>query len=108
MIMDLSSPLTLLFGVLTTLALGAAAGFVLGSAVGRTQAATPLSTTLRLARERLAAASSQIERATAKLGSAERGEFAGSATGLGRRMADLSSELGMLERKSLKSREGST
>lgn len=103
---SLGGPMGLMFGVIVTAALGCAGGYVIGSALGRTSAGTPLSTTLRLSRERLASATAHLEKASTKLNVSRQADLAGSALVLRRRIADLSGQLGRIEHAAQKSKEG--
>lgn len=104
---DMGGPLILLFGIIAAVALGCAAGYVMGTQMGRTRPATPLATSVHVVREALASATNRVEKASTKLGSTERGELAASAKAIARRLSELSTGLGSVERKSKTSREGS-
>ena len=96
---SMDDPLILLFGIMLAIAVGCGGGFMLGTTIGRTRAATPLPTTLRLTRETLSSACVQLEKASMKLNATQLPEHAGTVTILGRRIAELSGELGRIERK---------
>lgn len=105
---DLGGPLTMIFGVLLTAALGCGAGYAVGASLGRTPASTPLSTTARLARERLASVERHLEKAAARLAAANEPELAGSARLLVRRLEDASGDLGSVERKASRAPSGAS
>lgn len=105
--LTMGGPLMLLFGIIAAAVLGCAAGFVMGTTMGRTRPATPLPTTLRVTRETLATTTTQLEKASARLNTARRSDLAGSALILGRRIAELSAGLGALERKTKHAKEAS-
>lgn len=92
-------PLMLMLGIMIALLAGAAGGFVLGTQLGRASPATPLPTTIRLARDELAATVTRLEKASAKLNAAQRSDLAGAALVVGRRVTDVSSALGALGHK---------
>ena len=106
--LSMGGPLMLMFGIMIALALGCAAGYVLGTALGRTRPATPLPATIQLTREHLNSTGAHLEKASSKLNKAERSEMAGTALVLARRLADLSTQLGRIGHKARREQEGST
>lgn len=105
--LTLGGPLMLLFGILMAVVLGAAGGYMVGTSFGRTRPETPLPTTLRITRERLQGSVGEIEKASRKLTSAQRGELAGHALVASKRVTDLSAALGRIGRKARHHEEGS-
>lgn len=105
--LTLGGPLMLLFGIMVAAIVGAAGGFVFGTTTGRTKPETPLPTTLRLTRDQLAATCSDLEKASRKLSDARKSEESGAALVVARRIADLSAQLGRLDRKAQHRQEGS-
>lgn len=97
--MSMGGPLMLMFGITIALALGCAAGYLLGTALGRTRPATPLPTTVQVTREHLASTCAHLEKASARLNAAQRGELAGHALVLARRISDLGTQLGRIGHK---------
>lgn len=106
--LSMSDPLMLMFGIMIALGLGCAAGYVLGTAAGRTRPETPLPTTIQLTRDHLAAATGHLEKASAKLNAADRAEMAGGALVLARRLSEMSAKLGGIGHKARREQEGSS
>ena len=105
--LDMGSPLMLMFGMVAAAVTGGVAGYVVGTTMGRTPPETPLPATIRLTRERLAAAVSDLEKASSTLNASRRGELAGTAMVLGRRVTEFSGHLGTIGHKAKRSKEGS-
>lgn len=103
--LSMGGPLVLMFGILIALALGCGAGYVLGVSLGKTRPATPLPATVRLTREQLASTCAHLEKASAKLGAADRSELAGSALVLARRTSDLATQLGRIGHRAQRDQE---
>lgn len=97
--LTMGGPLMILFGILVAGAVGCAGGYVLGTSIGRTRPETPLPTTIRIARDALAATCTDIEKASRALGEARQAEAAGRALLLAERICELSSQLGRHGRK---------
>jgi hypothetical protein len=102
--MDVNDPLMVMFGILASAAAGGGVGFVAGTTLGRTRPATPLPATIQLTRDQLAAACAQLDKASAKLGSAQQGELAGGANVVSKRLSQLAAALGRIGHKA--KREG--
>lgn len=101
----MDDPLMIMFGILVAIAVGAGAGFIAGSTIGRTRPATPLPTTVKLTREQLASTCSQLQAASAKLNAHERDELSGRALVLEKKLGELATSLGRIGHKAQK--EGS-
>ena len=100
--LDLSDPMTLMFGVMITVVLGCGAGYVLGTSLGKTGSNVELPTAIRLSRDRLASTSARLESASSTLTRSQRPELAGKALVLARRVSELSTALGSIEHKAKK------
>lgn len=101
---SIGGPLMLMFGILIALVLGCAAGYVMGTSIGRAPAATPLPTTIQRTRDQLAQAVSRIEKASTQLNASERHEESGNALVLARRIAEASTQLGVVGQKAKRTR----
>jgi uncharacterized membrane protein YccC len=97
--LSLSDPMTLMFGVILTVLIGCGAGYVIGTSLGRTEPGVQLPTALRLSRDRLSSASTRLENASSELARSRRPELAGSTLALARRVSEVSTALGAIERK---------
>ncbi|MHB8603769.1 MAG: hypothetical protein ACYDCK_00835 [Thermoplasmatota archaeon] len=91
-----------MFGIMAAAAAGGVAGYFAGTTIGQTRPATPLHTTIRLTRDQLAATATQLEKASEKLNASQRGDLAGSALVVGRRITELTNSLGRLDHKAKK------
>jgi hypothetical protein len=89
----------LMFGILASAAAGGAAGFLAGTTLGKTRPATPLPTTIKLTREQLASAVTELERAGDELNADAKSEHAGRAMVLTRRLQELTTSLGRIGHK---------
>jgi hypothetical protein len=106
LVVDAGAPLTLLFGIILTVVLGGAAGYFVGTLVGRTEGASDFAASLRLARERLVGAVGALERTAQGLDAAARADLAGSALVLRRKVEETANAIGTIERHVAKKTEG--